>query len=69
MVDIQITGLRFQTRTVLGWLGHLCRKRSLYLSSTTRALFDFGLMFGNFKTDGRDVEHLTFLMPYRFYLG
>ena len=38
LIVVQIAGLRFQTRAILGRLGHLRRKRALHLGATARTL-------------------------------
>ena len=60
LIVVQIAGLRFQTRAILGRLAHAGRKGSLHAHATARTLLDLCLMLGDFDAQRRYVEHLPF---------
>ena len=62
LLAVQVAGERFQTRAILGRLGHVGRKR-LHAGATARTLLDLCLMLCDFDANRRHVEHLPFHMP------
>ena len=62
LLAVQVAGERFQTRAILGRLGHVGRKR-LHAGATARTLLDRRLMLYDFDANRRHVEHLPFHMP------
>ena len=60
LLAVQVAGKRLQPWTILGGLGHVGRKRTLYARTTAGALLYLRLMLCHFDAGGRDVEYLPF---------
>ena len=64
MVDVQVAGLGFQTRAILGGLADMGGKRTLHRFATTRTLLDFRLMLRHFDHNRWNIENLPFRMTH-----
>ena len=65
MVIVQVAGLGFHSRTILRGLRDICWKCPFHILTTTRAMFDFCLVFGDFQTHWWHIEYLALLIILR----
>jgi len=62
LVVVQIGHLGFEAWSVLNRSRHIGREVSLHPIPTLRTYLDFGSVFGDFDSYGRNIKYLPFLM-------